>query len=149
MLDEPGMQDTAGEAHTWYGRAKAGRPARTYSSYVRIRDVALKTCQRRWTIGRSDEKGSGISVLAVRLDDDDDDDIVKTRMLIEKKVKEINRRYSNVFVVGNEIQILDESEFHFALRPLGNVWIYVFFFQFYLNSRADLVLSPWLAEEKF
>ena len=30
-----------------YGRAKSGRPARTYSSYVRIRDVALKTCQRR------------------------------------------------------------------------------------------------------
>ena len=34
-----------------YGRAKAGRPARTYihtySSSVRIRDVALKTCQRR------------------------------------------------------------------------------------------------------
>ena len=30
-----------------YGRAKAGRPAGTYSSYVRIRDVTLKTCQRR------------------------------------------------------------------------------------------------------
>ena len=31
-----------------YGRAKAGRPARTYTNgYVRIRDVALKTCQRR------------------------------------------------------------------------------------------------------
>ena len=30
-----------------------------FSSYVRIRDVALKTCQRRWTIGRS---GLGISV---------------------------------------------------------------------------------------
>ena len=44
----------------------------TYSSYVRIRDVALKTCQRRWTIGRSGERGSGISVLAVRHDDDDD-----------------------------------------------------------------------------
>ena len=27
-----------------YGRAKAGRPARTYNSSVRIRDVALKTC---------------------------------------------------------------------------------------------------------
>ena len=27
-----------------YGRAKAGRPAWTNSSYVRIRDVALKTC---------------------------------------------------------------------------------------------------------
>ena len=35
-----------------YGRAKAGRLARTYIQHsVRIRDVALKTCQRRWTIG--------------------------------------------------------------------------------------------------
>ena len=46
----------------------------TYSSYVRIRDVALRTCQKRWTIGRSGERGSGISVLAARHDDDDDDD---------------------------------------------------------------------------
>ena len=30
-----------------YGQAKAGRQARTLSSFVRIRDVALKTCQRR------------------------------------------------------------------------------------------------------
>ena len=30
-----------------YGLAKAGRPARTYSSYVKIQDVDLKTCQRR------------------------------------------------------------------------------------------------------
>ena len=40
-----------------------------YSSYVRIRDVVLKTCQRRWTIGRSGKRGSGISVLAARHDD--------------------------------------------------------------------------------
>ena len=46
----------------------------TYSSYVRIRDVARKTCQRGWTIGRSGERGLGISVLAVRHDDDDDDE---------------------------------------------------------------------------
>ena len=45
----------------------------TYNSYVMIRDVALKTYQRRWTIGKSGEKGSGISVLAARHDDDDDD----------------------------------------------------------------------------
>ena len=44
----------------------------TYSSYVRIQDVTLKTCQKRWMIGRSGERGSGISVLAARLDDDDD-----------------------------------------------------------------------------
>ena len=43
----------------------------TYSSYVRIRDVALKTSQKRWMIGRSGERGSGISVLVARHDDDD------------------------------------------------------------------------------
>ena len=40
---------------------------------VRIRDVTLKTCQRRWTIGISCGRGSGISVLAAQHDDDDDD----------------------------------------------------------------------------
>ena len=50
------------------GRAKAGRPDRTYIRQLRIRNVSLKTCQRRWTIGRSGEKGSGISVLAARHD---------------------------------------------------------------------------------
>ena len=43
----------------------------TFSSYVRIQDVALKTCQRRWTIGKSGERGSGISVLSARHNDDD------------------------------------------------------------------------------
>ena len=42
----------------------------TYSSFVRIRDVARKTCQKRWTIGKSGERGSGISVLAARHDED-------------------------------------------------------------------------------
>ena len=46
----------------------------TFSSYVRIRDVALKTCQRWWTIGKSGVRGSGISVLVAQHDDDDDDD---------------------------------------------------------------------------
>ena len=45
----------------------------TYSNYVRTQDVTLKTCRRRWVIGRSGERGSGISVLAARHDDDDDD----------------------------------------------------------------------------
>ena len=54
-----------------YGQAK---PEFTYSSYVRTQDVTLKTCRRRWMIGRSGERESGISVLAARHDDDDDDD---------------------------------------------------------------------------
>ena len=59
-----------------YGRAKS----RTTSLNIRtaamwgIRDVALKTCRKRWTIGRSGERGSGISKLAAWHDDDDDDD---------------------------------------------------------------------------
>ena len=43
----------------------------TFSSYVRIRDVVLKTYLGRWAIGRSGERGSGISVLPARYDDDD------------------------------------------------------------------------------
>ena len=49
----------------------------TYSSYVRIQYVALKTYQRRWTIGKSGERESGISVQEARHDDDDDDDDFK------------------------------------------------------------------------
>ena len=45
----------------------------TYSSSMLIRDVALKTCRKQWTIGRDGERG--ISVLIARQDDDDDDDI--------------------------------------------------------------------------
>ena len=44
---------------------------RTFGSCVRIRDVVLKTYLGRWTIGRSGERGSGISVLPARYDDDD------------------------------------------------------------------------------
>ena len=44
----------------------------TSNSYVRIGDVALKSCQKRSIIGRSGERGSGISVLAARHDDDDE-----------------------------------------------------------------------------
>ena len=48
----------------------------TFSSHERIRDVALKTDQRRWTTGRSGERASGVSVLAARHDDYDDDNYI-------------------------------------------------------------------------
>ena len=57
-----------------HGRAKAGRPVRTYiQQLLKIQDVVLKTYLGRWTIGRSGERGSGISVLPARYDDDDDE----------------------------------------------------------------------------
>ena len=80
------MQDTAGEARMnssvmySYGppdmaeQKQDDQLERTYSSYARIRDLALKACKGRWTIGRSGERGSGISVLAARYDVNDDDD---------------------------------------------------------------------------
>ena len=57
------------------GQKQDDQHEHTYNSYVRIRDVALKTWQRGWTIERSGERGSEISVPAARHDDDDDDDI--------------------------------------------------------------------------
>ena len=84
-LDELDMQDTPGEVRTSslvmysYGplhmaeQKQGDQLEPTYSSYVRIRGVALMTCQKRWTIGRGGERWSGISVLMAQQDDDDDD----------------------------------------------------------------------------
>ena len=61
-----------------HGRAKQDdQHEHTFSSYMRIRDAVLKTYLGRWTIWRSGERGSGISVLPARYDDDDDDDIYR------------------------------------------------------------------------
>ena len=82
-LDEPDMQDTAGEAGTnsevmySYGpphmavQKQDDQHEHTFSNYVRIQDVVQKTFLRRWTRGKSGERGSGVSVLPARHDDDD------------------------------------------------------------------------------
>ena len=36
-----------------------------YSSYVRTQNVNLKTCRRRWIIGRSGERGSGMMMMMI------------------------------------------------------------------------------------
>ena len=83
-LDEPDIQDTAGEVRTSskvmysYGllnmavQMQGGQFEPTYSRSVRIRGVALVTYQKQWTMGSGGERGSGISVLMVRQDDDED-----------------------------------------------------------------------------
>ena len=55
------------------GQKQDNQHEHTFSSYVRIQDVAMKTCQRRWMIGKSRERGSWISVLVARHDNDDID----------------------------------------------------------------------------
>ena len=44
-----------------------------YNSSERIRDVAWKTCRKRWTIETRGERALGKPVLATQYDDDDDD----------------------------------------------------------------------------
>ena len=97
LINEPDMPDTAGEARTSsYGVYSCGPPhisnqkqddqlEHTYSSYVMIRDVTLKTCQRRWMIGRRGERGSGISVLAARHDDEWTIDNIYIYIYIERE----------------------------------------------------------------
>ena len=51
---------------------QGGQLELTYSSYVRIRGVALGTYRKKWTMGRGSERGSGISVLIARQKDDDE-----------------------------------------------------------------------------
>ena len=70
------MRDTAGKMRT-ISVMYSSRPVHMdkqrqydqvepiYSSSVSIRDVALKTCRKQWTIKKSSEKGSEISVLMV------------------------------------------------------------------------------------
>ena len=96
-LDEPHMQDTAGEAgrthkwctlmdpHTWPCKSRTTSTNIHSATKMRIRDAVQTTCQRRWTVGKSGERGSGISVLTARHDDDDDD--------IHKKNKKEKRNY--------------------------------------------------------
>ena len=56
------------DPHTW--PCKSRTTSTNIHSAVRIWDVVLKTYLGRWTIGRSGERGSGISVLPAQYDDD-------------------------------------------------------------------------------
>ena len=70
------VRRTRHAGHCWRSRDELIRDVLlwipTHGSYVRIQVVVLKTYLGRWTIGRSGERGSGISVLPARYDDDDD-----------------------------------------------------------------------------
>ena len=77
-LDEPDMQDTAGEAIYSCGPPHMDEQRQDdlvepiYTTSVPIQDIALKTSREWWTIGRGGESGSGRSVLAAWHHDDDD-----------------------------------------------------------------------------
>ena len=66
------------DPHTWPCKSRTISTNIHSATMWGIRYVVQKTCLRRWTIGKSGERGSGISVLPSRHDDDDDDDETST-----------------------------------------------------------------------
>ena len=59
------------DPHIMAGQKQDDQHEHTSISYVRIQGVVLKTRWRRWMIGRSGNRGSGISVPAAWHYDDD------------------------------------------------------------------------------
>ena len=76
------------DPHTWPCKSRDDQHEHTFSNYVRIWDVVQKTCLRRWTIGKSGERGSGISVLPARHDDDDEYTVYKEKALSLRVLEE-------------------------------------------------------------
>ena len=109
----------------------------TFSNYVRIRDVVQKTCQKRWTIGKSSGRGSGISVLPARHDDDDDDndDLLprKKNLLFIKKDKPSppnkTKQHKNKFppdkMIGGYLFIQDNIHIYMFVYLFLHVCAYV------------------------
>ena len=117
----------------------------TYSIYVRIQDVALNTCRRWWTIGRSGERGSKLSVLAVRHDDDDDD----VSLLSSKHYKEgIKGKWSNQGkrVAPSPLHLSIEAiEIGVSVLPLTTVdqiTIYITSLSLIWNANKIWLVSP-------
>ena len=93
----------------------------TYSSYVRTRDVTLKTCRRRWMIGRNGKRRSGISALAARHDDDDED--------------------KPCFIKKSFIIILEYSYSGF-LTPFLYIYLYIYIYIYRESERErDIILK--------
>ena len=113
----------------------------TYSSYVRIRDVVHKTWRRRWTIGRSGERGSGISVLEARHDDYDD---------YYHTLYHSNFIYIYINGIGDLSSNIGRGYLHFTSckYALGRcVHSLVLSLGNFLKSWTDWVLWPWFGNE--
>ena len=132
----------------------------TYSNYVRIRDIVQKTWQRRWTIEKSGERGSGISVLPTRHDDDDEESLnplqsFRTGASPPLYTRHLNfggKSFMSAFYAETSLKvkaIVAESRpelkywirlytCHITLIPLGKVWIQLFCIQLWISRNTEL-----------
>ena len=105
--------------------------APTYSSSVRIRGVALRTCQKRWTTGRGGERGSGISVLMARQYDDDNGKVYQfISLFFFFYFCSMVRRYSKIYYSEGSLSF---SFFFFITRSgrLAEIGWYYYYYYYY------------------
>ena len=130
-----------------YGRANQdAQHEHTFSSYVSIWDVALKTHQRRWTIGRSGERGSGISIPVARNNDDDDTSLTPTHCTAHLVVSKIS-----IHLYRSRLKLICFVWFgvFFSCVCVCPVWFRVFFVSHYLqviSIRVFLFFSIWCTD---
>ena len=121
---------------------------RTFSSYVRIQVVFRKTYLGRWTIGRSGERGSGISVLPARYDDDDDtwgrieEVITFQRTLMQNEMQMASIRIwtqvTNSISYGNDHYAKCTSLFDKVYDPSISAVIFFWFVGWYTKILQEL-----------
>ena len=117
-----------------------GQLEHTYSSYVMIRNVTLKTCQRQWMIGRRRERGSGISVLAARHDDEDElPNMEKTLLANPLKFK-----FTSSVRTQERERERGETWIRHALMIINEISISFFHHLFLDNSSKNASVQPIL-----
>ena len=117
---------------------------RTFSSYVRIQVVVLKTCLGRWTIGRSGERGSGMSVLPARYDDDDDDDLLCGLFVSASHQTGLDTRSMTRRSIIEDIQGRGRSGTSRGSSPAGLCWSSAHFVQCWPDEPSGTWTQIWV-----
>ena len=114
---------------------------RTFSSYVRIQDVVLKTYLGRWTIGRSGERGSGISVLPARYDDDDDEGFLLLLLILLLVAGNHKIAYKQLL---RDMNTWNHLSIYLSIYSILSVFLYISInFSIYLPIKIYFYLSVY------
>ena len=133
----------------------------TFSNYVSIRDVVQKTCLKRWTIGKSGERGSGISMLPARHDDNDDIYILNAMCMFiylfivyfsfAPVISAITHRYCELFYIQVLMMViitetLTSTSHHDIFTYLDyifscylHIYIYIYIYIYMLYTQSSII----------
>ena len=118
----------------------------TYSSCVRTRDVTLKTCRRRWMIGRNGERRSGISAQAARHDDDDDDIYIRIYLCSEHFNLIYENRIKEIYV---KILWSEDNPCYPPMYPTLHPTIYIYIYIYIYRERERFMRRKTPTPKKF